>query len=224
MQSAAEYRHHMIDGQLEPNRVLAPAVISAMGVVKREAFVPEAYANAAYLDEPIPLTEERYLLAPMLLGQMLQALNPKSGENILVMNAGTGYSAAVLAQLGCTVMVLEESQELANKARLILSQQGMNGIEVHAGPLEMGLSASAPYSKILVEGATEHVPAPLKTQLAEGGVLAYVALRDALPEGATARGDITTIQGREGQFITRTHDDVACPAIESLSRKEGFQF
>lgn len=224
MQSAAEFRHHMIDGQLEPNRVLAPAIIAAMGVVKREAFVPEAYANAAYLDEPIPLAKNRYLLSPMLLGQMLQALAPKTGEKILVMNAGTGYSAAVLAQLGCTVMMLEESQELANKARLILNQQNITNIEVHAGPLEMGLSAFGPYDKILVEGVAEQVPAPWQKQLAEDGLLAYVTLRDALPEGATARGYITTVQRSGSQFIPHTHDDVACPIIDSLSRKKGFQF
>lgn len=225
MQSVAEFRHHMIDGQLEPNRVLSPLIVSAMGVVGREAFVPESYRQSAYLDEMIPLGNHRYMLSPLLIGQMLQALDPKSGEKILVMGDGTGYCPALLAQMGCKTYMLEESQELSNRARLTLNQLGVSSVEVHTGPLEMGLNAAKPFDKIIIKGAVDRTYQCWQDQLTEGGTLCYVTVRSQLPMADMARGSIVTLtRGVDGQMIESVHDDVSCPVIASLTQKGGFCF
>lgn len=224
MLSVAHYRHNMIDGQLEPNQVLSPLILSAMGTTPREAFVPPAYAQAAYIDEPIPLIKGRYLLPPLLIGQLLKAADIQTGSKALVLNDGSGYCAALLSQMGCTTFLLEESQELANRARLSLSHNGFGKVEVHAGALDMALGATKPYHHIIVLGALQHVPECWLAQLEDGGNLTYIAARSDVPASDMVRGRITTLTKCVSETNESLHEDVCAPAITSLMPKGGFHF
>jgi protein-L-isoaspartate(D-aspartate) O-methyltransferase len=154
----------MVDSQLRPVGVTDPAVLAAMGSVPREEFVPEGMRPLAYADRSVALEGGRFLSPPAALGQLLTQLAPRKGERALVIGAGTGYSAAVLAAIGCEVVALECSAELAARAR-------ERGVEAVEGPLEAGHKAGAPYDLILVDGAVEHLPEAIVNQLADGGRL-----------------------------------------------------
>jgi protein-L-isoaspartate(D-aspartate) O-methyltransferase len=126
--------------------------------------VPEESRPLAYVDRSLPLGGDRSLCAPAVLGQLLTQMAPEKGERVLVIGAGTGYSAAVLAHIGCDVVALESASKLAARAREL-------GIHVVGGPLEAGHKAGAPYQLILIDGAVEYLPEPIIKQLADGGRL-----------------------------------------------------
>lgn len=215
-------RHHMIDGQLEPNLVLRPEVIAAMGVTPRERFVPAAYRQCAYIDEDIPLGHGRYMMEPMVLGQLIQALEVQQGDKALVVAGNTGYSAVILAQLGASVLVVEEQRELADFSRQALAEMGLDNVKVQTSALKNGCPASAPYDVILVDGAVEEVPAALIDQLAEGGRLAVVE-NHPNPSGLVAgMGSIVLIRKTHGMTCKHVIDDVSVPVIPSFRKESGF--
>jgi protein-L-isoaspartate(D-aspartate) O-methyltransferase len=157
-------RRAMIESQLRPEGVTDHAVLEAMDSVPREQFVPEESRPLAYVDRSLPLGGDRFLCAPAVLGQLLTQMAPEKGERVLVIGAGTGYSTAVLAHIGCDVVALESAPKLAARAREL-------GIHVVEGPLEAGHKAGAPYQLILIDGAVEYLPEPIIKQLADGGRL-----------------------------------------------------
>lgn len=225
MVAESNSRHHMIDGQLEPNQVLSPAVTAAMGTVAREAFVPPSYRHAAYIDDLIPLERDRYLAPPLLLGQLLEALDPQPNHNVFVMASGTGYGAALLYHLGCRVQMLEETQDIANKARQIFNQLGYGKIEVHAGSFHLGFPSAGPYDRILVEGGVQKRPASWADQLMpDGGRLVYVEIDTVLPIAHRGRGFIKSVIREEDRLIEETQEHVAAPILPGTEQKEGFYF
>ena len=161
----AAARRAMIDSQLRPQGVSDRLILAAMSSVARERFVDEQWRPFAYADRAVPIGDGRLMLAPAALGQLLMQALPQVGERALVIGAGTGYSAAVLTNMGLEVTALESSAGLASIAR-------QNGVQVVEGPLEQGCKASAPYQFILFDGGIEFVPDEIASQLADGGRLA----------------------------------------------------
>jgi protein-L-isoaspartate(D-aspartate) O-methyltransferase len=215
-------RHHMIDGQLEPNRVLRPEVIAAMGVTPRERFVPASYRQCAYIDEDIPLGHGRFMMQPMTLAQLIQALDVKPGDKALVVAGNTGYSAVILAQLGAKVTVVEEQRELADFSRQALAEMGFDTIKVQTSALYNGCSAAAPFDVILIDGAVEAVPAKLLEQLAEGGRLATVE-SNANPMSLVAGMGRSVLWRKEkGLLNKRIMDDASVPVIASFVTEKRF--
>lgn len=206
----AAARQAMVDSQLRPQGVNDPAVISAMSLVPRERFVPDESRPVAYVDRSVPLGEGRAIPAPAVTGLLLTALAALPGETALVVGAGTGYSAAVLQEMGVKVLALESSPALAAAAR-------KNGVKVVEGPLDEGWNRGAPYDFILLDGAVEHVPEALVEQLRDGGRLAG-ALID---EGITR-----LIFGRRagGGFGFHSIADSATPALPGFERPRAFTF
>lgn len=137
-------RRAMVESQLRPQGVSDPAVLSAFGRIPRENFVPEKARAFAYFDRSIALRDGRWLMAPAALGQLVEALVVKAGERALVIGS-TGYAAAILTDLGATV--------------------------VEAG-LDFGDAPEGPFDLILIEGAAEHVPEALNARLAADGRIA----------------------------------------------------
>src|SRR4051812_31920870 len=113
----AAARLAMVESQLRPQGVTDRAVLDAMGEIARERFVPGEMRPLAYADRAVPLGDGRFLAAPGVLGQLLTQMAPEPGQRALVVGAGTGYSAAVLAQMGLEVVAVESSAELAGRAR-----------------------------------------------------------------------------------------------------------
>lgn len=203
-------RRAMVESQLRPQGVTDRAVLDAMAAVEREAFLPAASAALAYVDRSLPIGGGRFLLPPPALGELLTGLAPVAGERALVVGAGTGYSAAVLATIGLDVVALECSQELASQARTA-------GLTVVEGPLELGHPAKAPYDVILLDGAVEHIPQAIIDQMANGGRLGGV-----LNDRRVGR----MIVGRKagGAFGYLSIGDVGVATLPGFTRPPTFTF
>jgi protein-L-isoaspartate(D-aspartate) O-methyltransferase len=206
----AAARLAMVENQLRPQGVTDPLVLDAMVSVERERFLPSRTRPVAYVDRAVAMGDGRFLAAPAVLGQLLTQMMPRPGERALIVGAGTGYSAAVLAKIGLDVVALESSAALVDHAREL-------GIEMVEGPLEAGHRKGAPYDQILIDGAVEEIPDAIVGQLAEGGRLG-TALTD--------RGITRLIVGRKAgiAFGYLSLADAGVPALPGFVRPKAFIF
>lgn len=214
----AEARRNMVESQLRTNRISEESIILAMGKVPRERFVPEKYTSMAYIDEDLPIGRDRYLIEPMVLGRMLQAVAPQSDDAALVIGCGTGYAAAVLADLCGAVLALESDKSFLADASTLLSTLGADNAVVVEGPLDKGWAEQAPYNVILFDGAVADVPSEICDQLAEDGRLAAVIQSD---DGI---GRATLMEKRGNVVSGRPLFDATIPALPGLSKSAGFVF
>ena len=172
-------RRIMVDSQVRTSDVTDARIIAAMQALPRERFVPPEHADLAYLDFDVPAAAGadgtvRRLLKPMVLAKLLQAAEIAPGDHVLDVGCATGYSSALLAQLGGSVVGLEEDAGLAEQARNNLRALALATVQVVRGPLAEGWSAQAPYDVIVLEGASEIAPKALLRQLKPGGRLVGV--------------------------------------------------
>ena len=203
-------RAAMVDSQLRPQGVSDPAVLQAMATEPREQFLPEQSRPLAYVDRAVAIGPGRFLAAPAVLGQLLTQMAPERGQRALVVGAGTGYSANLLAAMGLDVVAIESSAELAARAREL-------GLEVVEAPLEAGHRKGAPYDQILIDGAVEVIPEAIIAQLADGG---------RLGAGLLDRGVTRLIIGRKagGAFGYLSIGDAGVPALPGFTRPKAFTF
>jgi protein-L-isoaspartate(D-aspartate) O-methyltransferase len=206
----AAAREAMIESQLRPQGVTDPAVIDAMRRIPRDRFLPSHTRPLAYVDRAVAMSRTRFLAAPAVLGQLLTQMMPAPGQRALVVGAGSGYSAAVLAAIGLDVVALESDSELIAAAR-------EEGVVVVEGPLEAGHPQRAPYDQILIDGAVEVIPEEIIDQVADGGRLGA-----ALVDRAVAR----LIVGRKagGAFGYLSFGDAGVPALPGFTRAKAFTF
>jgi protein-L-isoaspartate(D-aspartate) O-methyltransferase len=170
----AEARTNMVDSQIRPNKVNDPRILGIMRRLKRERFLPAALSARAYSDEDVPLGGGRYLMEPMVLARLIQTAGVMDGERALVVGAGVGYGAAVLATCGARVTALEEDPELVALAGQALADAAP-AVNLVSGKLAVGWPSGAPYDIILIEGAVHEIPRSLASQLRnEGGRLVGV--------------------------------------------------
>lgn len=200
----------MVESQLRPEGVVDPAVTRAMGSVPRERFLPEEVRALAYVDRGLPLGGGRFLSAPAVLGQLLTQMAPERGQRALVVGAGTGYSAAVLAAMGLDVVAIESSPELVTKAREL-------GVNVLEAPLPAGDPKGGTYDLILIDGAVEVIPDAIIAQLADGGRLGTALIDRSIPRLAVGRKS-------GGAFGYLTFGDAGVPALPGFSRPKEFTF
>jgi protein-L-isoaspartate(D-aspartate) O-methyltransferase len=213
-----EARRYMVDGQVRPNKVTDTRLLDAMLTLPRERFVPQGMADRAMVDGDVPLGEGRFLMQPMALARLAQLLNPRAGERVLVVAAGTGYGAAVLAEMGAEVVALESDGRLIAIARRALGELTGLRLRLEQGDLAAGWPEAAPYDAILIEGAVPQVPEAISSQLAEGGRLVTV-LR---PEGQTGRAVLGRRTG--GAFSTVPAFDCQTERLPGFSAPAGFVF
>jgi protein-L-isoaspartate(D-aspartate) O-methyltransferase len=216
----AQARRTMVDGQVRVNDVTDAAVISAMLEVPREKFVPEARASLAYIDEDLCVLEAegggiaRYLMEPMVLARMLQALEITPDSKVLDVGCATGYSAAVLSRIAGHVIALEEDAKLSGTARKLLRAKN---VEIVSGKVSAGWPAGAPYDAILIGGAVEEIPQSLTAQLKDGGRLAAVIRKDS-----AARAMLYV---RSGDHVSaRRLFDAAIPPLPGFEAPKTFVF
>jgi protein-L-isoaspartate(D-aspartate) O-methyltransferase len=147
-------------------------VIQAMRIVPRHKFVPDDLRHLAYEDFPLPIGYGQTISAPYIVAWMTELLNLKPGEKVLEIGTGSGYQAAILAELGYVdVYSIEIIPELASQAEQRLRTMGFSKIHLRQGDGYFGWSDAAPFDAILVTAAPDHLPQPLVQQLAEGGRL-----------------------------------------------------
>lgn len=169
MTDFAARRTMMVDTQIRPSDVTKFPVISAMLAIPRENFVPGNRKEAAYLGENIDLGQGRVVLEPRTLAKMLDVADIQPDDLVLDLATGTGYSAAVMAEMAEAVIALEEDADLAAEATTALAAAGADNVVVVEGALNEGAAEHGPYDVILIGGAVEHLPDCITDQLKDGG-------------------------------------------------------
>jgi protein-L-isoaspartate(D-aspartate) O-methyltransferase len=167
----AAARQRMIERHLRHRDINDANVIAAMGRVARERFVPEEMLDLAYGDHPLPIGLGQTISQPYIVALMTQLAKPTPRNRVLEVGVGSGYQAAILAEVCQEVYGIEILPELANAARARLASLGYKNIVVRCGDGYQGWREHAPFDAILVTAAPEHVPQPLVDQLAIGGRL-----------------------------------------------------
>ncbi len=170
MSDFEQRRHLMVDRQLVARGVDDARVIEAMRRVARHEFVPPSVADRAYDDTPLPIGHDVTISQPYIVGFMSQALDLGPGERVLEIGTGSGYAAAVLAEIAAQVVTVESIEPLADQARTRLAGYGER-VEVVTGDGSVGHPTRAPYDAIVVTAAAPDIPPPLLDQLALGGRL-----------------------------------------------------
>ena len=216
-------RQSMVDSQIRPNDVTDLRIIAAMLEVPRERFVPASRAGLAYLDDDLPLNgagsggTPRYLIEPMVLAKLIQALDLSGNERVLDVACATGYSSALLRQLAAEVIAIESDPDLAAAAREVLAALAVSDVRVVTGPLTDGVPDAGPYDAILLNGSVEFVPDALLAQLKEGGRLVAVIRSGPL-------GRATLHRRVAGTISRRPLFDAAVPMLPGFEVPPGFVF
>lgn len=151
--------------------VRSPRVLAVLREMPRHVFVPEHSIEEAYCDHPLPIGFGATISQPTVVGMMSEALELDGTQRILEVGTGSGYQAAVLCQLAHHVDTIEMVPELAHRARAALTQVGCTNVDVFIGDGWAGLPERAPYDRIVVTAAPDHLPEALVDQLADGGLL-----------------------------------------------------
>lgn len=215
MIDTAAMRHAMVASQLRTTGVDDVRVVAAMASVPREEFVPAESRTLAYRDTPIPLGRGRYLNNPMATGRLLTEAAILPEDRVLLVGAATGYTAAVLVELGARVTAVESDGGLLATARAALP--GAVGIHWVEGPMADGHAAGAPYDVLLVDGSVEELPAALIAQLrVEGRIAAGIVDKGVtrLCSGRRTQGGVGVVP-----FV-----DAECVVLPGFAKPAAFRF
>ena len=216
----AEARNHMVDGQVRPNKVVDARVIEAMRRLPRERFLPPELAGLAYLDEDVKLGDGRALVEPMVIARLVQLARVRPGDRALVVGAGAGYGAALMAACGAEVAALEQDARLLALARAVLPGAAP-GVRIVEGSLAAGLAEDAPWDVIMIEGAVQVIPPAIAAQVRMGtGRLVTVLARDP------GRGyGVLALPSRAGEAL-RPQAEFSCatPLLPPLLAAPAFSF
>lgn len=164
-------RERMVQEQLRSRGINDELVLEAMATVPREEFIVERYHDQAYADHPLPIPLGQTISQPYIVARMLEAAQIKQGNKVLEVGTGTGYEAAVIAQMGAQVFTMERHAELAALARLTLAALHYDKVTVITDDGSEGFAKEAPFDAIIVAAAVPDLPVALFEQLAEGGRL-----------------------------------------------------
>jgi len=200
---------NMVEAQLRARGIRDERVLEAMRQVPRHEFVPAAMVDAAYDDRPLPIGEHETISQPYIVAAMTQAVRVAPGDKVLEIGAGSGYQAAILAQLGAMVYAIEINPRLAEEARERLARLGYSNVEVFAGDGSEGLAAHAPYDVVIMSAAAPNVSPVLLGQLAEGGRL-------LAPVGNLRYQELLLLSKHDGQVTTRRLD--ACQFVPLVGK------
>ena len=205
-------RKRMVDGQIAVRGVTSPAVLEAFLEVPRHLFVPKPQQIYAYQDRPLPIGLGQTISQPYIVAYMTDMLKLTGIEKVLEIGTGSGYQAAILANLADQVHTIERHPTLAERAEQLLDSLGYKNVQVHQGDGTSGLVNFAPYQAIMVTAAAPEVPAPLLDQLDDGGRL-------VMPVGGRS-GQVLRLYRREEDVFRR--EELAPVAFVPLIGKYGW--
>lgn len=198
MQDWSRLRHEMVVNQLMRRGIRNPRVLDAMESVPRHEFVPEPYREQSYEDEPAPIGCGQTISQPYMVAAMAEALDLSGHEKILEVGAGSGYAAAVMAELSTPVFTIEREPDLVTLARENLSRTGYAGrVTVVAGDGTLGYPAEAPFQAISVAAGAPDVPYPLLDQLDPAGG------RLVIPVGSARDQELRLIRKSDGRIDSK---------------------
>ncbi|MEA3211364.1 MAG: protein-L-isoaspartate(D-aspartate) O-methyltransferase [Chthoniobacter sp.] len=194
----AAARKHMVDEQFsgQYRDVKNPRVLQAMGKVPRHEFVPAEERHLAYSDQPLPIGYGQTISQPYIVAFMTEKLDPQPTDRVLEIGTGSGYQAAVLAELVGEVYSIEIVEPLAHRAETDLKRLGYRNVHVRAGDGYKGWPEAGPFDAIIVTCAPDHVPKPLVEQLKEGG-------RMIIPVGPPGAQELYYLVKKDGKLEQR---------------------
>lgn len=170
-QDFAAARQRMVETQLRPEGIRTEAVLTAMAKVPRHLFVPPEMRSRAYDDAPLPIGLGQTISQPFIVAYMTEALEVDRSHTVLEIGTGSGYQAAVLAELAKEVLTIEIVPQLADRARATLAEAGIANVSVRTGNGYLGWPERAPFARIIVTAAPDAIPQTLIDQLAIGGIM-----------------------------------------------------
>jgi protein-L-isoaspartate(D-aspartate) O-methyltransferase len=216
-------RANMVESQIRPNAVTDSELLKALFETPRELFVPHSLRALAYMDGELRVEEARdhrparHLLAPMVFAKLAQLARVRKTDRILDIGGATGYSAAILARIGASVVALENDAGLIAVAKEALASVGTANVSFVVGPLDAGAVEHAPYDVIFLNGRVGQLPDGLLAQLAEGGRL-------VAPMGTDSAGKAKLLTKIDSRIQERTGFDVGGAALPGFEPKKAFVF
>ena len=190
--SYAALRERMVDQQIRARGVVDPRVLAAMRKVPRHLFIPPHLWDQAYNDYPLPIGEDQTISQPYIVALMTELLEIKETDRVLEIGTGSGYQAAILAELAAAVLSIDRVGGLADQARQVLDSLGYTNVRIRVGDGTLGWPEEMPFDAIIVTAGAPKVPRPLTEQLALGGRL-------VIPVGDTWSQTLTCVRKtREG--------------------------
>lgn len=211
-------RFNMIEQQIRPWDVLDQEILDLLAVVKREQFVPAAYASLAFVDMEIPLPAGQNMLPPRVEARILQDLAVRKHENVLEIGAGSGYMAALLANRARHVLTVDIVPELVELARTNLANAGISNVDVAEGNAADGWAAAAPYDVICISGSLPALPQSILSQVKVGGRIAAIVGELPVMEARL----ITRVSETEYQVVNLF--ETAVKPLQGAARPSQFQF
>ncbi len=214
-------RRNMVESQVRTNDVTDRRLISALLEVPRERFVPASVRELAYIDEDVPLAAtgagRRWLMEPMPFAKLVQLAGVAPGDLVLDIGCASGYSTAILARLGESVVGLEGDAELASLAESRLVEEGVGNAAIVTGDMTAGYDSQGPYDVIVLEGSVERIPPELFGQLRDGGRLVA-----AVKEGPI--GKATLFRSVGGDISSRIAFDINIHPLPGFEKTPEFVF
>lgn len=189
-------RERMVEKQIQFRGVSDKRVLEAMKKVERHLFVPKEYQSRAYQDCPLPIGEGQTISQPYIVGYMTWVLELKGNEKVLEIGTGSGYQAAILAELAKEVYSIEVIEELGKRAKEVLDKMNYKNLHLKIGDGYKGWKENAPFDAIIVTCAPTHVPEALKEQLAEGGIM-------VIPVGKRFTQELVMLTKKNGKLIKK---------------------
>ncbi|MFU8844264.1 MAG: protein-L-isoaspartate(D-aspartate) O-methyltransferase [Bacteroidales bacterium] len=189
-------RREMVDRQIIARGIADKEVIQAMLNVPRHLYVPVEYKMNAYADHPLPIGEGQTISQPYIVAFMTEVLQPDSTSRVLEIGTGSGYQAAVLAEICDSVFTIEIYESLGQQARKTLKEQKYTNVQVKIGDGYEGWPEKAPFDAIIVTCSPTHIPEPLQKQLKEGGKM-------IIPIGQFYNQELILLKKRKGKMISK---------------------
>ncbi len=187
-------RETMVQTQIVSRGITDTATLRAMNTVPRHEFVPRDLVHRAYDDSPLPIGYDQTISQPYIVAFMTELIKPRKGQRVLEVGTGSGYQAAILAEIVDSVCTIELIPDLAETAAARLRQLGYRNVLVRQGDGYLGWPEHAPFDAILVTAAAEEVPGPLVAQLREGG-------RMVIPVGSVREVQSLTVVKKEARGV-----------------------
>lgn len=206
-----EKRMIMVRRQIENRGIHDDAVIAAMKTVERHLFIPEAYRHAAYGDHPLPIGDRQTISQPYIVALMTEVLELENEDKVLEVGTGSGYQAAILAEICDSVFSIEIYESLFRNAGQLLSSLNYDNIVLKHGDGYKGWPEHAPFDAIIVTCAPTHVPPALEYQLAEGGKM-------VIPTGSEYKQELILLTKKDGKLI---EEDIVPVRFVPMIRDDG---
>jgi protein-L-isoaspartate(D-aspartate) O-methyltransferase len=209
----APKRERMVKEQLMPRGIHEERVLAAMNKVPREEFVPEHLRAASYADQPLPIGYDQTISQPFIVAFMTEQLRPQPQDRVLEIGTGSGYQAAILAELVAGVYSIEIIEPLAKTAEATLQRLGYKNVHVKMGDGYKGWPEHAPFDIVIVTCAPNHVPQALVDQLKEGG-------RMIIPVGGPGDQELYLLEKEKGKLRQRGVSPVRFVPMTGEARKD----